>query len=108
MRNAFRARGRGRATLVVAIVGVFTALAYVTLFEQAFSTIARTVDLPGQLATLTLVTGTIAFGSLAARAASNEAVRAGSPENEFMLARPLSLPRVVAAPGAGGAAPGCR
>jgi hypothetical protein len=99
MRNAFRARGRGRATLIVAGVGLFTALAYVMLFEQAFSTIARTVDLPGQLATLTLVTGTIAFGSLAARAASNEAVRAGSPENEFMLARPISLPRVVAARG---------
>ena len=99
MRNAFRARGRGRATLVVAAVGVFTALAYVMLFEQAFSIIARTVDLTGQLATLALVTGTIAFGSLAARAASNEAVRAGSPENEFLLARPVSLPLVVAARG---------
>src|SRR4029079_10591080 len=40
-----------------------------------------------------------AFGSLAARAAGNEAVRAGSPENEFLLARPVSLPRVVAARG---------
>jgi hypothetical protein len=69
------------------------------LFAQAFSIIARTVDLTGQLATLALVTGTIAFGSLAARAASNEAVRAGSPENEFLLARPVSLPMLVAARG---------
>src|SRR6185295_6390862 len=74
-----------------------TAFAYVGLFTQAFSVIARTVGLPGQLAALALVTGTIAFGSLSARAASVEAVRAGSPENEFYLARPVSLPALVAA-----------
>jgi hypothetical protein len=99
MRNAYRVRGRARAMLVATIIGLFTALAYVMLFAQAFATITRTVDLSGQLATLALVTGTIAFGSLAARAASNEAVRAGSPENEFMLARPVSLPTLVAARG---------
>jgi hypothetical protein len=99
MRNAFRARRRGRAVLIATIVGVVTAVAYVGLFAQAFSIIARTVDLAGQVAVLALVTGTIAFGSLAARAAGNEAVRAGSPENEFLLARPVSLPRVVAARG---------
>jgi len=95
MRNAFRVRRRGRTTLFATIVGVFTAFAYVGLFTQAFSVIARTVGLPGQLAALALVTGTIAFGSLAARAASSEAVRAGSPENEFFLARPVSLPALV-------------
>src|SRR4029079_4407959 len=99
MRNAYRVRGRARAMLVATVIGVFTALAYVMLFAQAFATISRTVDLTGQLATLALVTGTIAFGSLAARAASNEAVRAGSPENEFLLARPVSLPMLVAARG---------
>jgi len=99
MRNAYRVRGRGRALLVATVIGVFTALAYVMLFAQAFSTITQTVDLNGQLATLALVTGTIAFGSLAARAASSEAVRAGSPENEFLLARPVSLPMLVAARG---------
>lgn len=95
MRNAFRVRRRGRTTLFATIVGVVTAFAYVGLFTQAFSVIARTVGLPGQLAALALVTGTIAFGSLAARAASSEAVRAGSPENEFFLARPVSLPALV-------------
>ena len=53
----------------------------------------------GQVAALALVTSTIAFGSLAARAASSEAVRAGSPENEFMLARPVALASLVAARG---------
>ena len=48
---------------------------------------------------LALVTTTIGFGSLAARAASSEAVRAGSPENEFLLARPVSLHVLVAARG---------
>src|SRR5262245_29800820 len=95
MRNAFRVRRRGRTTLFATIVGVVTAFAYVGLFTQAFSVIAHTVGLAGQLAALALVTGTIAFGSLAARAASSEAVRAGSPENEFFLARPVSLPALV-------------
>ena len=91
MRNAFRARGRGRSTLFATVIGVGTALAYVGLFGQAFSVMAHTVDLAGQVAVLALVTTTIGFGSLAARAASSEAVRAGSPENEFLLARPVSL-----------------
>ena len=99
MRNAFRVRGRGRTTSFAILVGFVTAFAYVGLFAQAFSIIARTVDMRGQLAALALVTTTIAFGSLTARAASNEAVRAGSPENEFLLARPVSLGALVAARG---------
>src|SRR4029078_3106869 len=97
MRNAYRVRGRGRALLVATVIGVFTALAYVMLFAQAFSTITQTVDLNGQLATLALVTGTIAFGSLAARAASSEAVRVGSPENELLVARRVALADVARA-----------
>src|SRR5262245_20149818 len=99
MRNAFRMRGRGRTTLFAVAIGVVAAFAYVFLFSQAFSVIVHTVDRGGQLAVLALVTGTIAFGSLAARAASSEAVRAGSPENEFLLARPVSLSALVAARG---------
>ena len=99
MRNAFRARGRGRSTLFAAIIGVATGLAYVSLFTQAFFVMAHTVDWAGQVAVLALVTSTIGLGSLAARAASSEAVRAGSPENEFMLARPVSLAVLVPARG---------
>src|SRR5262245_52733492 len=99
MRNAFRVRRRGRPVAFVAIIGLVTGLAYVGLFAQSFSIVAQTVDMRGQLAVLALVTGTIAFGSLAARAASSEAVRAGSPENEFLLARPVSLASLVAARG---------
>ena len=99
MRNAFRARGRGRSTLFATVIGVATGLAYVGLFTQAFSVMAQTVDWFGQVAVLALVTSTIGFGSLAARAASSEAVRAGSPENEFMLARPVPLEVLVPARG---------
>ena len=56
-----------------------TAVAYVGLFGQAFSVIAETVDFAGQVAALALVTGALAFAGLSARAASSEAVRAGSP-----------------------------
>ncbi len=48
---------------------------------------------------MALVTGTLALGSLTAKAASSDAVRAGSAENEFLLARPVSLPALVAARG---------
>jgi hypothetical protein len=99
MRNAFRARGRGRTAVLATGIGVFIAVMYVGLFTQSFSIVVSTVDLAGQLAVLALVIGTISFGSLAARAASSEAVRAGSPENEFLLARPVSLPQLVAARG---------
>ena len=99
MRNAFRARGRGRSTLFATVIGVATGLAYVGLFTQAFSVMAHTVDWLGQVAVLSLVISTIGFGSLAARAASSESVRAGSPENEFMLARPVALEVLVPARG---------
>jgi hypothetical protein len=94
-RHALRFRRRGGFTLVVTIVGLTTALAYVALFSQAFSIIVESVDLAGQTAALAVVAGAIAFGSLTARAASGEAARAGSPENEFLLARPVSLPVLV-------------
>src|SRR5262245_19666348 len=99
MRNALRARSRGRAMLFATVIGVVTGLAYVGLFGQAFLIVSRTVDLGGQMAVLALVTGTVAFASLSARAASSEAVRAGTPQNEFLLARPLPLHAVVAANG---------
>jgi hypothetical protein len=98
LRNGLRARGR--VPVGVTIVGVVTSVAYVGLLAQAFSVIAQTVDFAGQAAALALVTGALAFAGVAARAASSEAVRAGSPENEFMLARPLSLAALVTARGA--------
>ena len=55
----FRARGRGRSTLFATVIGVATGLAYVGLFTQAFSVMAHTVDLAGQVAVLALVTTTI-------------------------------------------------
>ncbi len=53
-------------------------LAYVLLFTQAFAMIVVSVDLAGQIAALALVTATLAFGSLTAKAASSDAVLAGS------------------------------
>jgi hypothetical protein len=98
-RNGLRARGRRRAPLFLVAAGLLISFAYVGLFAQAFSTVVATVGLPGQAAALAVVAGTIALGSLAAKAASNEAVRAGSPENEFLLARPVSLAALVAGRG---------
>jgi len=97
LRNGVRVRGRGRFPVLAVVVGVFMSLAYVGLFAQAFAVIRDSVDVPGQIAALAAVTLTIAFGSLTAKAASSEAVLAGSPENEFLLARPVSLPRLVVA-----------
>jgi hypothetical protein len=99
LRNGVRARGRRGSPLVVTVAGVLTAIAYVGLFAQAFSVVVATVDLAGQATALALVVGVLAFGSLSAKTASSEAVRAGSAENEFLLARPVSLAALVAGRG---------
>jgi hypothetical protein len=97
LRNGLRARRAGRSALLVTGVGLMVSLGYVGLFAQAFSVIAESADLAGQTAALALVAGALALGNLAAKAASSEAVRAGSPENEFLLARPVALPVLVTA-----------
>ncbi|HLK91035.1 MAG TPA: hypothetical protein VKZ18_14140 [Polyangia bacterium] len=97
-RNGLRVRGR-RTPLLITIAGLVIALAYVGLFSQAFAAIVDSVGLREQAAALALVTGALSFGSLTAKAASSDAVRAGSSENEFLLARPVSLATLVAARG---------
>ena len=103
-RNAFRGGTRRRSPLFVTAVVLVMGFAYAGLFTQAFAIIARNADFAGQITALALILGTSALGSLAARAASNEAVRAGSPENEFLMARPLSLASLVTARGLADAA----
>jgi hypothetical protein len=98
-RNGLRARGRARSPLLVTLVGVLVSLAYVALFAQAFSVIVAAGDAAAEVAALSVVTAGLALASLSAKAASSEAARAGSPENEFLLARPVSLPALVTARG---------
>ena len=90
----------GAAALVVALV---TAVAYVGLFSQSFGAIAAVTDLDGQAAVLSLIVGAILLGTLAAKAAASDAVLAGSPENEFLLSRPASLPSLILARSVAGA-----
>jgi hypothetical protein len=95
--NGMRARGRGRFPLLVVVVGLTLSLSYVGLFAQAFHVICQNTDVSGQLTALAVVTLTIALGSFTAKAASSEAVLAGSSENEFLLTRPVALPTLVVA-----------
>jgi len=95
--NGMRARGRGRFPLLLVGVGLVLSLSYVGLFTQAFGVICAHTDVPGQVAALAVVTLTIALGNLTAKAASSEAVLAGSSENEFLLSRPVALPTLVVA-----------
>ncbi|MDB4982500.1 MAG: family intrarane metalloprotease protein [Myxococcales bacterium] len=97
LRNGLRARTGGRFPTLVVIVGLFTSASYVGLFANAFSLLCEHADVAGQVAALAVVAMTIAFGSFTAKAASSEAVLAGSPENEFLLARPVALPTLVVA-----------
>jgi hypothetical protein len=99
LRNGLRARGRRRQPLVIAVAAVLTALAYVGLFAQAFSVVVATADVPAQIAALAVVAGALTLGSFSAKAASGEAVRAGTAENEFLLTRPVSLAALVAGRG---------
>jgi hypothetical protein len=98
-RNGLRARGSRRVPVLLTLAGLMMGLAYAFLFGQAFGKVVATVGFAGQTAALALVTATLAFGSLTARAASSDAVRAGSAENEFLLARPVSLATLVSARG---------
>jgi hypothetical protein len=98
-RNGLAARGSRRIPILVTIAGLLMGLAYAFLFAQAFGRIVASVGLAEQTAALALVTATLAFGSLTAKAASSDAVRAGSAENEFLLARPVSLAALVSARG---------
>src|SRR5437868_2343095 len=91
LRNLVRRR-RGRVPAMAPLLGLFTSVAYVGLFTQSFSVIVSATDLHGQATALSLIIGVIALGTLAAKAAGGEAVLAGSPENEFWLSRPTSLP----------------
>jgi hypothetical protein len=95
--NGMRARGRGRFPLLLVFVGLVLSLSYVGLFSQAFAVICAHTDVAGQVTALAVVTLTIAVGNLTAKAASSEAVLAGSSENEFLLTRPVSLPTLVVA-----------
>jgi len=99
-RNGLRLRGRVRTPLLVATAALLTAAAYVGLFAQSFAVVVATVGPAAQAAALATVAGLVAFGSWAAKAASSEALRAGSPENEFLLARPITLGTLVAGRGA--------
>jgi hypothetical protein len=98
VRNLLRhRRGRAQGLSLALLVGLLTSLAYVGLFSQSFGAIVAATDLAGQAAALSLIVGTILFGTLAAKAASGEAALAGSPENELLLARPVSLASLVVA-----------
>jgi len=93
--NAVRARPAGPFALLL-FFGLASAVAYVGLFATALSTIGTQAGPAGEGTALALMTGAIALASLAAKS-SDEGLFAGTPENEFLLARPLSLPRLVSA-----------
>jgi membrane protease YdiL (CAAX protease family) len=104
LRNLLRRRrGSGRAPGLAPLLGLVTSVAYVGLFSQSFGAIVGTTDLEGQAAALSLIAGVIVLGTLAAKAAAGDTVLAGSPENEFWLSRPTSLPSLVMARSLAGA-----
>lgn len=93
--NAVRARPTGPFALLL-LFGLASAAAYVGLFATALGTIGVQAGRAGEGTALALMTGAIALASLASKA-SGEGLFAGTPENEFLLARPLSLSRLMAA-----------
>jgi hypothetical protein len=95
--NGMRARGRGRFPVLLVGVSLALSASYVGLFAQAFGVICERTDVAGQVTALAAVALTIALGSFTAKAASSEAVLAGSSENEFLLSRPVALPTLVVA-----------
>ena len=104
LRNLLRRRRRsGGAPGLAPLLGLVTSVAYVGLFSQSFAAIVAATDGQGQAAALSLIVGVIVLGTLAAKAAAGDTVLAGSPENEFWLSRPTSLPSLVLARSLAGA-----
>jgi len=93
--NAVRARPAGPFALLL-LFALASVAAYVGLFATALGTIGARAGRAGEATALALMTGAIALASLTAKA-SGEGLFAGTPENEFLLARPVSLPRLAAA-----------
>jgi len=94
--GSVRARPFG-APAVLLLFGLASAAAYTGLFAAALGAIgARAAGPRAGAAVLGLMTGAVALASLAAKS-SGEGLFAGSAENEFLLARPVSLARLVAA-----------
>jgi len=94
--NSVRARPLG-APAVLLLFGLASAAAYTGLFAAALDVIGGGAAAGEAGATvLGLMTGAVTLASLAAKS-SGEGLFAGSAENEFLLARPISLGRLVAA-----------
>ncbi|MES1172353.1 MAG: hypothetical protein ABUL77_03875 [Bacteroidota bacterium] len=94
--NGFRARPTGAAGLI-ALVALGSSVAYVCLFAAAFEVIGRVSGDIAQTAALALMASAVALSGFGARASAGDAVLAGTPENEFLLARPVSMATLVAA-----------
>jgi hypothetical protein len=95
---------RQRSLRVAWLLVGLAPVAYVGLFASAFSVVADMAPFAFQAAVLALVTGAITLASATTKMASSEAVVGGSGENEFLLARPVSLPALVVARSLAGAA----
>lgn len=94
--NLVRARPNGLGGILL-LLGLGSSAAYVMLFSAALDVIGRRAGVSGQATALALMAGAIALGSLGSKAAAGDAVLAGTPENEFFLARPVSLATLVTA-----------
>ena len=94
--NGVRARPTGAGGLLV-LVGLASSAAYTGMLATALDTIGRRAGQTVAHDALALMLTVFVAGSFLSKAAGTEALRAGSPENEFLLARPVSLTGLVVA-----------
>ncbi len=95
-------RPRRRSMRVAWALALLAPIAYVGLFATALDSLSE-VPIDVQARLVGLVTLGIVMASAAGKMAMGEAVMGGSGENEFLLARPVSLPRLVVARALAGA-----
>ncbi|MDX2022125.1 MAG: hypothetical protein SF187_17950 [Deltaproteobacteria bacterium] len=94
--HSFR-RGGHSGSRWLGVVALLLPLTYVGLFISAFGVVAQVAPWPVQAATLSVVVWGLTLASLMSKITGGDAVVAGTGENEFFLARPVSLPALVAA-----------
>lgn len=95
---------RGKSLRLVWLFVLATPVAYTGLLWTALDTIAAVAGRAVQGAALAAVCGAIVTASVFGKMASNDAVVAGSGENEFFLTKPIALSNLVLARSLAGAA----
>jgi hypothetical protein len=104
LRNRLRRGSQVGTARLAACFGLLVPVTYVGLFLSALQVIGKHGGQVAESGALVLVVSAIVLASTALKLSAAEAVTGAGGENEFLVARPVSLPALVVARGLSGVA----